>query len=138
LRRLTDILFIQIVRQWLETQSAETQSWLGALRDPQIGKALGLIHQAPQDAWTVATLATAVAMSRSAFAARFAQLVGEPPLQYLTRWRMSQATRLLGDQQLGLVEIANRVGYESEVTFSKAFKRQLGVAPGTWRRVQLR
>jgi AraC-like DNA-binding protein len=134
LRRLADVLFIQIIRQWVETQGAETRGWLGALRDPHIASTLALIHSRPERDWTVETLAGEVALSRSAFAARFTALVGEPPLRYLTRWRMHTASRLLRGNQLGLREVAERVGYESEVAFSKAFKREVGLTPGAYRR----
>jgi AraC-like DNA-binding protein len=134
LRRLADILFIEVLRHWVDRQGAETRGWLGALRDPHIGQSLALIHGQPERAWAVKTLASEAALSRSAFAARFSALVGEPPLQYLTRWRMRMAARLLRTQSLGIAEVAQRVGYASEVAFSKAFKRELGVAPGAYRR----
>jgi AraC-like DNA-binding protein len=134
LRRLADVLFIQIIRYWIETQGKEARGWLGALRDTQIGQALAAIHGHPARAWTVETLAAEAALSRSAFAARFTALVGEPPLQYLTRWRMRTAAGLLQNRRLALAEIAQRVGYESEVAFSKAFKRELGITPGAHRR----
>jgi AraC-like DNA-binding protein len=131
--RLTDVLFVQVVRAWIEGQPEGGGGWLGALRDRQIGASLGMIHREPQRAWSVATLAAAVGMSRSAFAARFRALVGEAPLAYLTRWRMHLATGLLRGKGLTLFEVAGRVGYESEAAFSKAFKRQLGMAPGAFR-----
>ncbi len=105
-----------------------------ALIDPQIGRALSLIHEKPEDDWTVESLASKVGMSRSAFAARFAQLVEEPPLTYLTRWRMQKASRLLETSHAGVAEVAKRVGYDAEAAFSKAFKRWIGVAPGAYRR----
>jgi AraC-like DNA-binding protein len=132
--RLADVLFIQIVRGHLANLPANTPGWLGALTDAQIGSALGLIHQNPERDWTVQSLATQVAMSRSAFAARFTRLVGEPPLQYITRWRMQKAAGLLREGSATLGEIAQRVGYDSEAAFSKAFKRALGSAPGAYRR----
>lgn len=134
LRRLADMLFIQIVRQWAQHSPEGTGGWLAALHDPQIGSALGLIHSDPAEAWTVATLAAQVAMSRSAFAERFTTLVGEAPFQYLTRWRMRTAARMLVGDRLPLGEIAARVGYESEFAFSKAFKRAYGVPPGAYRK----
>jgi len=132
--RLADVLFIQIVRGHLANLPANSAGWLGALTDTQIGSALGLIHQHPEQNWTVQSLATKVAMSRSAFAARFTRLVGEPPLQYITRWRMQKAAGLLREGTATLGEIAQRVGYDSEAAFSKAFKRALGSAPGAYRR----
>lgn len=107
---------------------------LGALYDPLIGKALGLIHAQPQHAWTVASLASAVGCSRSSFSAHFTALVGEPPIEYLARWRMQIASRwLAGDPSLRVGEIATRVGYSSEAAFSKAFKRLIGTAPKAYR-----
>ncbi len=134
LRRLADILFIQIIQRWVELQGVERCGWLGALHDPLIGKALSLIHSQPQQPWTVAALARAVACSRSAFAARFAALTGEGPIAYLTRWRMQLATRLMAEHPHARVsEIAEQVGYHSEAAFSKAFKRAMGVAPRKYR-----
>jgi AraC-like DNA-binding protein len=134
LRRLADILLIQIIRHWVETAGAETRGWLGALRDPHIGQSLALIHRHPERTWTVESLAAEVALSRSAFAARFNALVGEPPLRYRTRWRMCIASGLLRTERMGMMEVAQRVGYESDVAFSKAFKREMGIAPGAYRR----
>ena len=131
-QRLTEVLFVQVLRAWLESESAPP-GWLGALRDPQIGRALTLLHLDPAHGWTVANLAAEVNMSRSAFAARFAALVGEPPLAYLTRWRMRLAAGLLR-ADVPLTEIAERVGYESEAAFSVAFKRERGIPPGRYRR----
>lgn len=132
--RLADILFVQAIRAHLAQSGKEARGWLGALVDPQIGQALGLIHQQPEQSWTVASLASAVGMSRSAFAGRFAHLVGEPPLTYLTRWRMDKAARLLRSGYASIGEVAARVGYDAEAAFSKAFKRWTGVAPGAYRR----
>src|SRR5439155_5527801 len=110
--RLTEIIFVQAMRLWMASQPAGQGGWLGALRDPQIGAALGLMHRAPERDWSVAALAREVAMSRSPFAARFTALVGEPPLAYLTRWRMHRAARLLHGDHLPVGEVARRVGYE--------------------------
>jgi AraC family transcriptional regulator, alkane utilization regulator len=132
--RLADVLFIQIVRGFLATLPPGASGWLGALGDSQIGSALGLIHQSPELDWTVQSLAARVAMSRSAFASRFARLVGEPPLAYVTRWRMQKAAGLLRQSSATLADIAERVGYDSEAAFSKAFKRAVGSAPGAYRR----
>lgn len=132
--RLADVLFIQIVRGYLASLPPGASGWLGALGDAQIGQALGLIHQSPELDWTVQSLAAKVAMSRSAFASRFARLVGEPPLAYVTRWRMQKAAGLLRQSSATLADIAERVGYDSEAAFSKAFKRAVGSAPGAYRR----
>jgi AraC-like DNA-binding protein len=136
--RLTEIIFVQAVRLWIASQPLAQGGWLGALRDPQIGAALTLIHQAPAQAWRVATLAREVAMSRSPFAARFTALVGEPPLTYLTRWRLHLATSLLQDGRLSVSEVAARVGYASTAAFSKAFKRRFGAAPALYTHRQTR
>ncbi len=133
-QRLTDVLFVQVLRAWLE-RDGTPPGWLGALRDPQLGRALALLHTNPEQGWTTATLAAEVNMSRSAFAARFTALVGEPPLTYLTRWRMRLAAGLLSED-VSLTEVAERVGYESEAAFSVAFKRERGVSPGRYRRLQ--
>lgn len=131
--RLADILLVQAVRAHL-AENTERAGWLKALIDPQIGQALAVMHQRPNAAWTVESLASEVAMSRSAFAARFSDLVEEPPLTYLTRWRMARATRLLRSGSVTIAEVASRVGYEAEAAFSKAFKRWTGLPPGAFRR----
>src|SRR5262249_58271512 len=107
--------------------------WLGAWRARQMGGALGLIHGEPHKPWTIAALAAEVGSSRSPFAARFRALVGEPPLTYLTRWRMQSAAALLGEGRLTVAEIAERVGYESLPAFGKAFKPRPGGSPSSWR-----
>ncbi len=133
--RLADVLFVQAIRAYLDGLEGERSSWLQALTDSSMRKALDLIHHHPEENWTVASLAKQVAMSRSAFAARFTQLVGQPPLQYLTAWRMQKAAQLLRDDQgTNIKEIAKRVGYDSEIAFSRAFKRWADVAPGAFRR----
>lgn len=132
--RLTDVIFVQALRAWVDGLPEGRGGWLGALRDRQVGAALGHIHRTPEQAWTNASLAAAVGMSRSRFAARFSALVGEPPLTYLTRWRLETAAELLLGPGLGLAEVAARVGYASEAAFSKAFRRQFGAPPSAWRR----
>jgi AraC-like DNA-binding protein len=132
--RLADILVIQAIRAWIEEETAAQTGWLGALRDRQIGQALALIHRDPARDWTVATLAHEVAMSRSAFAARFTALVGEPVLHYVKRWRMQLAHTWLAEEDSTVGELALRLGYRSEAAFSRAFKRFLGVSPGAVRR----
>lgn len=126
---LTGIIFIQAVREWIENQAQGQGGWLGALRDKQIGAALSLMHQKPGEPWTIAKLASEVGMSRSPFASRFASLVGEPPLAYLTRWRMNLAAAYLRDDQISIREIAERVGYESQASFTTAFKRSFSLSP---------
>ena len=132
--RLADVLFMQAFRSWMDSEDGDGEGWLAALRDPQIGMALGHIHRAPGEDWTVASLAAQAGMSRSAFSARFTAMVGKPPLHYLTRWRMQLAGDLLVDDGMSISEIAERVGYQSESPFSKAFKQHTGMAPGAYRR----
>ena len=131
--RLTEIIFVQSIRAWIAEQPVGDGGWLGALRDRQIAASLALMHQAPEHDWTVAELGRKVGMSRSPFAARFRALVGAPPAGYLNRWRLHLATTLLRDEPLTVSALAERVGYESEAAFSKAFKRRFGVAPGAYR-----
>lgn len=132
--RLADILVIQAIRSWLLKDPAARTGWLGALQDPQLGRALLLIHREPARAWTLASLASEVAMSRSAFAARFSALVGEPAMHYVARWRMHMALAWLKEEKPPLGELASRLGYQSEAAFSRAFKRFIGISPGAVRR----
>ena len=127
--RLCDILVIQALRAWIERDGAARQGWLGALRDDRIGAAIALIHRSPAEPWTVASLAAGVSMSRSAFAARFAELVGEPAMSYVTRWRMHLALDLLESSDSTVSSVGRAVGYESEAAFSRAFKRVIGTSP---------
>jgi AraC-like DNA-binding protein len=131
--RLVDSLLVLILRAWLEGQPEGAAGWFGALRDPQIGRALTLLHERPEHPWTVARLSKEVGLSRAAFARRFAELVGEPPLKYLTRWRMSLAARLLRTTSDSVDVVASRVGYDSSTAFGKAFVRHLRVSPGRYR-----
>lgn len=132
--RLADVLVIQAIRSWLASAPEARAGWLGALRDPQVGRAVALVHREPARAWTVAGLASAVAMSRSAFAARFTELVGEPVMGYVTRWRMHVAAGRLRAGEVSVAEVARELGYRSEAAFSRAFKRVTGVSPGSVRR----
>jgi AraC-like DNA-binding protein len=132
--RLADVLIIQAIRWWMESDPSAQSGWLGALRDDQIGRALSLIHGDPSRDWTVAALADELAMSRSAFAARFTELVGEPVMRYVTRWRMRVAVNALRDEGATVAELAERLGYRSEAAFARAFKRVTGVAPGAVKR----
>jgi AraC-like DNA-binding protein len=126
---ITGIIFIQAVRAWIESQPQGQGGWLGALRDKQIGEALNLIHQKPNAPWTIAKLAAEVGMSRSPFATKFTSLVGEPPLSYLTKWRMNLAAGYLRDNRMQVREIAEQVGYESQASFTNAFKRTFAISP---------
>jgi len=132
--RLGDIIFVQAVRVWLASQPEGAGGWLGALRDKRIGAALASIHREPARSWSVRSLAEVAGMSRSPFAARFREYVGEPPLSYLARWRMQLVAASMRDGRLNLRQMAEQAGYESEAAFSKAFKRHLGVSPSEYRR----
>ncbi|HKC98271.1 MAG TPA: AraC family transcriptional regulator [Methylomirabilota bacterium] len=134
LTRLAELMFVEVLRRYIETLPAEQRGWLAGLRDDAIGRALGLLHGDPARAWTLDELAAGVAMSRSAFADRFTTLVGQPPMQYLTHWRMQLAAGRLAAGSAKVAAIAEQVGYESEEAFSRAFKRLMGVSPGAWRR----
>jgi AraC-like DNA-binding protein len=136
-KQLTCILFIQVLRALLETGETSgpaSPGWLAALRDPQIGVALTLIHQDPARRWTVAELAAAVGLSRSSFALRFRTLVGLPPLDYLVRWRIQLAARALRSTDRTVAAIGASLGYSSESAFSNAFKRVRGQPPSRYRR----
>jgi AraC-like DNA-binding protein len=131
--RLADILVIQAIRSWVAEDPAAQTGWLRALRDPQIGRALSLIHRQPERPWTLASLAAEVAMSRSAFAARFTHLVGETAMRYVARSKMQLALQALKDDGARIGELASRFGYQSEAAFSRAFKRVVGLSPGAAR-----
>lgn len=133
LSRLTELLFIQVIRLWIEQQTESSVGWARALRDQSISAALSMIHQSPERRWKVQELAKVAALSRSAFSARFTELVGEPPMTYLTRWRMLKAARLLKNE-FRMSVIAEMLGYESEAAFRKAFKREMGIPPAQYRK----
>lgn len=132
--RLADVLDVQAVRTWIERDPSAQTGWLAALHDPRLGRALTLVHREPARAWSVESLASEVGMSRSGFAARFTEVVGEPAMQYVTRWRMLVALTRLSEGEESLSEIAGRLGYQSEAAFSRAFKRIIGTSPGAARR----
>jgi AraC-like DNA-binding protein len=134
LSRLVDLLLVQAIRHWVGTEPDVPQGWLLGLRDPRIALALSRMHEAPEQAWTVPRLGREVGMSRSSFADRFGDLIGEPPSRYLTRWRIHLAARLMRSPGSSLSALASRVGYSSEAAFSRAFRRVLGVSPGAYRR----
>jgi AraC-like DNA-binding protein len=136
LAALLEVLLLHILRAWFDERSAHgaATGWAGALRDPAIAAALRAIHGEPARPWTVEELGTRAGLSRAAFARRFATLVGQPPLAYLTWWRMTLAARLLRDGDATLATVARKVGYASEFAFAHAFKRAYGSAPGVFRR----
>jgi len=133
LSRLSELLFIEVVRKHIVGLPPGTTGWLAGLRDEVVGRALGLLHDRPAHAWALEDLAAEVGLSRSMLAERFHHFVGVPPMQYLARWRMQLAAGLLSNGTAPLIEIATRVGYGSEAAFSRAFKRWVGIAPSAWR-----
>ena len=134
LARLSELLFIEVVRRYVAELPNEDAGWLSGLRDESIGRALQKLHERPAHQWSLEELAKEVAMSRSALAERFAHFVGVPPIQYLAQWRMQLAASFLCTSNATLAEIADRVGYGSEAALSRAFKRWVGVAPAAYRR----
>jgi AraC-like DNA-binding protein len=133
--RLADILVMYAIRSWIAEDPAAQSGWLGALQDKQIGRVISLIHRHPEREWTVGSLAAEAAMSRSAFAARFTELMDEPAMRYVTRWRMHTALTWLREDDAPVCDVAFRLGYESEAAFSRAFKRYIGSSPGAARRI---
>ena len=135
LARLSELMFVEMIRRYLESLPPAQTGWLAGLRDPIVGQALAAMHGEPAKGWTVEELARHVGLSRSVFAERFTGMVGEPPMQYLALWRMQLASRLLIEGG-SVAEVAGAVGYESEAAFSRAFKKLVGAAPATWRRAR--
>jgi len=133
LGRLSELMFIDVVRRYLESLPADRTDWLAGLRDPFVGRALSALHRNPARAWTIESLARHVGLSRSALAERFSQFVGQPPMQYLTSWRIQLAASQLRSGVDSVAVIANRVGYDSEAAFSRAFKKAVGTPPSQWR-----
>jgi len=133
LARLSELMFVEAVRRYLETLPPAQTGWLAGLRDPVVGRALATLHGGASETWTVERLARVVGVSRSVLAERFTEMVGQPPMQYLALWRMQLASRLLAEGGQ-VAEVAGAVGYESEAAFSRAFKKLVGQAPATWRR----
>jgi AraC-like DNA-binding protein len=134
LAKLSEVLFVETLRQHLARLPAEEVGWLAGLRDPAVGRALSLLHAQVAAPWTADALAREVNMSRSAFADRFSTLVGQPPMRYLTLWRMQLARHALGHTHKSVAQLAFDVGYESEAAFSRAFRRENGCPPASWRK----
>jgi AraC-like DNA-binding protein len=134
MRRLADVVITRVIRAWVEGRHADSSGWLAALRDPKIGRALVAIHRRPGEAWSLDALADVARISRSRFAERFAAVLGIPPVQYVARWRMHLAAGWLRNERLTVAEVATRLAYESEASFSRAFKRLMGVPPSALRR----
>lgn len=131
--RLADILVVQAIRSWITSDAQSAQGWLRAIQDERIGRALEAIHADPGDEWNLDRLAQVAAMSRSSFSARFAELVGETPIAYLTRWRMTIAASRLREPNTTAARLATELGYQSEAAFNRAFSRIIGRTPGSIR-----
>jgi len=137
LERLSEMMFVDILRRYLEMLPPEQTGWLAGLRDRFVGRALALLHERPSHRWSIEELGDAVGLSRSALHERFSQLVGQPPMQYLAQWRMQVASRLLLQSTMNVAAVALEAGYDSEAAFSRAFKRAVGLPPAAWRRERL-
>jgi AraC-like DNA-binding protein len=134
LAKLSELMFIEVIRRHLAGMRPEQAGWLAGLRDPFVGKALSLLHARPERNWTIEKLGKDVGLSRSVLAERFADLVGMPPMQYLAKWRMQIASGLLDGGNTNIATVAAKIGYGSEAAFSRAFKKMVGVPPSDWRR----
>jgi AraC-like DNA-binding protein len=134
LTRLSELLFVEALRHYVQSLPDGTAGWLAALRDRFVGRALALMHECPGYDWSVDELAEKASLSRSALAQRFTQLIGQPPMQYLTHWRLTIAAQRLREEKTGIARIATDIGYDSEAAFNRAFKRELGHTPAAWRR----
>jgi len=134
LAKLAELLFVEALRRYIERLPPGGKGWLAGVRDAHVGRALALLHATPGRHWTVDELAREAALSRSALAERFTALVGEPPIQYLMRWRLALAAQALRSGADAIAQLAERSGYESEAAFSRAFKREFGMPPAAWRR----
>jgi AraC-like DNA-binding protein len=133
LNRLSELMFVEVIRLHMDQLANNSTGWLAGLRDPLVGRALTLLHARPAHAWTLEELAAQAAASRSVLADRFSQLVGCPPIQYLTQWRMQIAAKRLADPGVKVAAVAHEIGYESEAAFSRAFKKIVGRSPSQWR-----
>lgn len=133
LGRLMEMLFVEMLRRYVARLAPEGAGWLGALNDPVVARALHVIHANPMEDWTVESLAMRAGTSRSVLAERFKATLGQPPMQYVSAWRLQLAMDMLRERRRSIAEIAAEVGYESEAAFNRAFKRHLGVPPGAWR-----
>ncbi len=134
LARLSELMFVEVVRNHIESLPEDSRGWLSALRDPHIGQALRLIHARPAEEWTLDRLAREVGLSRTTFASRFTEIVEMPAMQYLARWRLQLASRMLEHPGVSIAQVGAEVGYESEAAFHRAFKRFVGLPPGAWRK----
>ena len=133
LNKLSELMFIEAIRTYMDQLSSADTGWLSGLRDPLVGRALSMLHAQPARSWTLDELAAECGGSRSALVGRFTQLMGYPPIQYLTRWRMQLAARRLSERGVKIAAVAQEVGYDSEAAFSRAFKKFSGQSPSEWR-----
>jgi AraC-like DNA-binding protein len=136
--RLVEVLVLQTLRAWIESNQGLSVRWIGALHDPNIGRTLAAIHKDASRPWSLASLSTVSGMSRSAFTARFTALIGESPMHYVRRWRIYMAGALLREQGVPHAEVASRIGYSSAASFSRAYRRYVGAAPGAVRKAAAR
>jgi len=138
LAKLSELLFVETIRRYVKALPDGHTGWLASLRDPHLAKALALLHGRPEHPWTVEELAREVGLSRTVLAERFAHYLGQPPIQYLTKWRLSFAADRLRDGRTSIGRLAEQVGYDSEASFTRAFKREFGLPPASWRRKEVR
>jgi AraC-like DNA-binding protein len=136
LERMSEMLFVEVLRHYADALPADQTGWLAGMRDPAVGRALSLLHQRPGEAWTLERLGDEAGLSRSTLHERFVHFIGQPPMQYLAQWRMQLAAGWLRDTDTKVIDIALEVGYENEAAFSRAFRRAVGESPGAWRRAR--
>jgi transcriptional regulator GlxA family with amidase domain len=134
LERMSEMLFVEVLRRYVDALPSDEKGWLAGTRDAAVGRALALMHERPSEAWTLERLGEEAALSRSTLHERFVSFIGQPPMQYLAQWRMQLAARLLRDTDAKVIDVALEVGYENEAAFSRAFRRAVGDSPGAWRR----
>src|SRR5262245_9469698 len=136
LERMSEMLFVEVLRRYADDLPADQTGWLAGMRDPAVGRALALMHERPTVPWTLERLGEEAALSRSTLHERFVHFIGQPPMQYLAQWRMQLAARRLRDSDAKVADVAAEVGYENEAAFSRAFRRAVGESPGAWRRAR--
>jgi AraC-like DNA-binding protein len=137
LARMSELMFVEVIRSHIETLPEEQTGWLAGLRDRSVGRALNLLHGRPSHAWTLDELAKESGLSRSTLSERFTSLIGQSPMQYLARWRMQIAANRLVNSTDSVAQVASEAGYDSDAAFSRAFKRSVGMSPAAWRRAQV-
>jgi len=134
LERMSEMLFVEVLRRYVDSMPADATGWLAGMRDASVGRALAVMHDRPAHAWTIERLGEQVGLSRSSLHERFVHFIGQPPMQYLAAWRMQLAAASLRDTDAKVIEVALHVGYENEAAFSRAFRRAVGESPAAWRR----